>query len=83
MFLEIFHQRGCRGPERHPRAMLAAVCSLRVDCFACDGMFLKEEFIAKVTCQQIFATSLPSRRWNQLKVGKKIVICMDYFFFFS
>lgn len=36
-----------------------------------------------MTCQQILATSPPSRRWNQLKVEKKkIVICMDFFFFF-
>lgn len=57
-------------------------CAWRVDGFACAGTFLKEEFIAKVTCQQIVATSPPSRRWNQLKVEKKNCHMHGFFFFF-
>lgn len=69
-----------------PRAAFAVVRSSQADCFAGGGTFLKEEFITKVTCQQISATSLPSQRWNQLKVVKKnchMHGLFSLFFFFS
>lgn len=61
---------------------MCGVCRSRADCSAGDGTFLKEEFITKVTCQQISATSLPSPRWNQLKVVKKNCHMHGLFFFF-